>query len=335
MQHVDLSIVVPVYNSEATLRELVERLKLALAGVAGGFQIVMVDDGSRDGSWHEIEQLRQENPDTVIGVQLMRNFGQHNATMCGFRHARGNLIVTMDDDLQHPPEEVPKLVKAMQDPRVDVAYGVYHQAKKHKPWRNVGSRLMHSSYRRVFQSDVHPTSFRIIRRTLLESIFFYSLNYTVIDGLLAWNSQRMIEVDVEHRPQARGRSRYSLRRLISTAITMISNFSLWPLRVVSMCGMLASLAGMVLGAYYLVMQLTDSIKVPGYASIIVAIFVLGGLQLLALGVIGEYLGRVHMNINRKPQYTERAVLEGSTPDESKPEPDTEATDPSGNTGVTA
>lgn len=237
----------------------------------------------------------------------MRNFGQHNALMCAFRHARGDFVVTMDDDLQNPPEEILKLIGAIRDSNLDLVYGTYAE-KKHEAWRNIGSRLANAFYRVVFKSNHTVTAFRIIRRELLESIFPYDLNFTYIDGLLAWNTQRIGEVRVEHHARASGRSGYSWGKLLALALNLFTNFSLLPLQIVSALGFTVACGGFLGAIYYLLRYLFIGIPVPGYASTIVAVLSLGGAQLLSLGIIGEYLGRLHLNVNRKPQYVERCVL---------------------------
>ncbi len=305
---VELSVVIPVYSSEATLPALVERLHKTLIGMGRRYEIVFVDDGSKDDTWSVLSQLQTRHPDTITAIQLMRNFGQHNALMCGLRHARGELVVTMDDDLQNPPEEIPLLVKAIEDGSFDLVYGKYHR-KQHGRWRNLGSAVVNIFYRLVFRLEVTVTSFRVVRLPLVQSILSYDLNFTFLDGLLAWNTQRIGETPVRHDPRQDGRSGYSLRRLVLLAMNLFANFSLLPLQAVSMLGFLFSLVGFLLGGYYLVMYFLDKLVVPGYASTIVAILILGGTQLLALGVIGEYLGRLHLNMNRKPQYTVRETLE--------------------------
>jgi len=184
-------------------------------------------------------------------------------------------------------------------------------ARKHRRWRNLGSALVTAFYRLVFKTKVQTSAFRIMRREVVEAILSYNLNYTYIDGLLAWNTQRIGQVTVEHHPRANGRSGYSLGKLLVLAMNLFTNFSLLPLQLVTLAGFLASLGGFAAGAYYLAKYLFAQIAVPGYASTIIAILVLGGLQLLALGIIGEYIGRVHLNINRKPQYTVRQVLGGA------------------------
>lgn len=308
MHAIELSIVIPVYQSGPLLQSLFDRLTAVLDGLNKTYEIIFIDDGSRDNSWSILEGLQKAHPDKVVAIQLMRNFGQHNATMCGFRRSTGKYVVTMDDDLQHPPEEIPKLIDEIEKTGQDLVYGKYDQSKKHSALQNLGTRLLHASHHRVFKTDVNPTSFRIIRRQLLECIFPYSLNYTAIDGLLAWNTQSIGQIEVEHHERPEGRSGYSLGLQFVTALTLITNFSLWPLRFFSLLGAIAAISGFLLGSYYFFQALIANLVVPGYASTIVSIFVLGGLQLLALGMIGEYLGRVHMNISSKPQYFERQVL---------------------------
>lgn len=281
---------------------------MAVLSAAGrSFEIIFVEDAGGDTSWDVVRELRKQHPDHIVAMQLMRNFGQHNAIMCGLRHARGSLIVTMDDDLQNPPEEIPKLVAAIEETGHDLIYGV-PERKRHTRWRNLGSDAVLWFYETVFRTGVRPTSFRIMSRPLVEGILTYDLNYTYLDGLFAWNTQRIGAVTVEHQDRAIGRSGYSLRKLLLLAVNLFANFSLLPLQIVSVVGTLAALGGFMTGAFYLVKFLIDGIAVPGFASIIIAVLTLGGIQLLALGIMGEYLGRLHLNVNRKPQYAIREVL---------------------------
>jgi len=313
MVRLDLSVVIPVYRSAATLRTLVARLLPVLERTAPDHEIVFVEDGGGDDSWRILRDLQTEHSDRIVAVQLMRNYGQHNALMCGFRHARGEVVVTMDDDLQNPPEEIPKLLEAMRQGGFDLVYGRY-ASKKHSAWRNAGSSLAGGIYRLVFGNAVQVTSFRAINRPLLTAIFSYELNFTFVDGLLAWNTQRIGQVDVEHQPRGTGRSGYSPRKLVMLGLNLLTNFSLLPLQVVTAIGLAVSGAGFVLAIYYLVLAMLSRIVVPGYASMIIAILIIGGTQLLALGIIGEYLGRLHLNVNRKPQYRVRAALCATRPE---------------------
>ncbi len=302
-----VSIVVPVYHTQQDLVDLATRTKASLGAAGLAYELVFVDDGSPNATWEILQSLRASDPEVITIIRLMRNFGQHNALMCGFRHTRGDVIVTIDDDLQNPPEEIPRLVHALLNEGHDLVYGAPHQ-KQHAAGRNLGSWVVNAFYRCVFQTRATVTSFRAIRRELLQAILSYNLNFTFIDGLLAWNTQRVGEVAVEHHSRQRGRSGYSIARLVALALNLFTNFSLLPLQVASAIGLIASLFGFAVGAYFLFQALAHNISVPGYASTIVAVLSLGGLQLLAIGIIGEYVGRLHLNVNCKPQYTVRQVF---------------------------
>jgi glycosyltransferase involved in cell wall biosynthesis len=323
MTRIDLSVVIPVYRSGSTLVALTQQLLAVLGRLDLSHEVVFVDDGSPDDSWQVLRELQAEHPDRIVAVQLMRNFGQHNALMCGFRHASGSYVITMDDDLQNPPEEIPKLLAAIQAGGFDLVYGTIGD-KKHSSWRNAGSAVVNAFYRITFRTTVTITSFRIIRRELLNCILSYDLNFTFIDGLLAWNTQRIGEVLVEHHRRGVGHSGYNPFKLLSLAFNLFTNFSLLPLQLISLCGFASAASGLLLALVYLFLSLSNRISWPGYASTIITILVLGGIQLLALGVMGEYLGRLHINVNRKPQYVERQVVEvGGTPsqDESLADPE--------------
>lgn len=303
----DLSVVIPLYRSAETLPALLARLRAALDALGRDWEIVLVDDGSPDETWSVLGSLLVQSAEGVLAIRLMRNYGQHNALMCGFRHATGDVIVTMDDDLQNPPEEIPKLLRALDETGADVVYGSYI-SKRHRSWRNAGSAVVNAFFRLVFKPGVTVTSFRAIRRPLLACILRYDLNFTFIDGLLAWNTQKTAQVPVEHVPRASGRSGYSLARLVTLAFNLLTNFSLLPLQAVTFVGLLLAGGGFVTGVYFLLQHMRGEILVPGFASTITAILVLGGAQLTALGIFGEYLGRLHLNVNRKPQYAEREVV---------------------------
>jgi polyisoprenyl-phosphate glycosyltransferase len=318
---VDLSIVIPVYNSSRTLKRLVEELFVALDRERLAYEIVFVDDSSPDTSWSVLKELQALHPDRITCIQLMRNFGQHSALMCGFRHARGQYVVTMDDDLQNPPSEIPRLWKAIHDTGVDLVYGSY-ESKKHASLRNLGSILVNVFFRLVFGLGVTVTSFRIIRQDLLQTILPYSLNFAYVDGLFAWNTRRIGSVPVQHQARPVGRSGYSVAKLLKLAFNLFTNFSLLPLQVVSLIGFIFAVGGLTAALWYLILFLMGEIVVLGYASTIIAILVLGGVQLLSLGMIGEYVGRLHLNVNRMPQYTIRETLSvrQSTPSEDAPCP---------------
>jgi undecaprenyl-phosphate 4-deoxy-4-formamido-L-arabinose transferase len=308
----DLTIEIPVYGPPDALPELLQRIQPVATERGLSWEVLLVDDASPYGAWEVVERLVAEHPGRVRAIQLMRNFGQHNALMCGLRHARGRYIVTMDDDGQHPPEEIPKLLDAMARSGADVVYGVPDR-RKHPWWRNLGAWVVIRFFQWALQTRVVPSAFRLLRREVAEAVARYPYHFTHLDGLILWNTDRVVQVEVEHRPRQAGRSGYSFRKLVHLALNVFTNFSLLPLQVASVLGLVAAAGGLLLGMVYLVLWLAGQIAVPGYASTIVAILVLGGLQLLALGVLGEYLGRVHLNLNQRPQYTVRQILPPTTP----------------------
>ena len=305
-----VSVVVPVYGDAACINELVDRIdKVAAKNQWPAPELVLVDDCGSTTSWPKLTKIASERPNT-IAIQLMRNFGQHNAIMCGFQEATGEIVITLDDDLQHEPESIPNLISELAKHDLDVVYGFY-DSKKHAIGRNLGSRAINLFFRSIFKTKVTVTSFRAIRRELLQNIRSYNLNFTFIDGLLAWTTNRIGMTIVPHHPRRVGRSSYSLSKLLTLALNVFTNFSLLPLQLVSALGSLFAVIGLGLGTFYLASSLTSLIEVPGYASTIVAILTLGGFQLLSLGIMGEYIGRIHININKKPQFVIREKTSSS------------------------
>jgi len=303
-----VTAVIPAFNAARSLDKVVR--EFLASEDTHGRSCVLVDDGSRDASWQIIRDLVSSYPGKVRGVRLSRNFGQHNALMSGFHYASGDVIVTMDDDGQHPPEEIPKLLETMERTGADVVYGVPAR-RNHRWWRNLSSSLVRAFFRWVFGLKVDPSPFRAIRREVVDMILPYDLSFVYLDGLLAWYTDRFAQVEVEHRPRAHGRSTYSLGKLITLAFNLFTNFCLGPLQLVTVLGLCSSAIGLLLALYYLVMRLVGGIVVPGFATLAVLILVMGGLQMLSLGLLGEYLGRVHININRKPQYAVKETRENT------------------------
>jgi undecaprenyl-phosphate 4-deoxy-4-formamido-L-arabinose transferase len=297
-------VVVPVYRGAETIRELVAGLKPVLAREFEAFEILLVDDGSPDASWDVIAALAAEEP-LVRGLRLMRNYGQHNALLCGIRAARHDLIVTMDDDLQHPPEEIPKLLAALRG-GYDVVYGTPERAR-HGLLRNLASAATKMVLKNAMgaQTARRVSAFRAFDTRLREAFAEYGSPLVSIDVLLTWGTTRFTHVLVRHEPRRAGKTNYTVRKLLVHALNMVTGFSVAPLRLASFLGFAFTLFGMGVLAYVLIRYLTFGSAVPGFAFLASVIAVFSGAQLFALGVLGEYLGRVHARTLDRPVYTVR------------------------------
>jgi glycosyltransferase involved in cell wall biosynthesis len=296
-----VSVVVPVYNGAATLPELVRRVDEALAG--RDYELVLVNDGSADSSWERIAELARENP-RVRGLDLMRNYGQHNALLAGVRAARGDFTVTIDDDLQNPPEEIPKLVERLED-GADVVYGTA-TATHYGFWRGLGTRLGKVALRMAIGTDIagRVSAFRAFRTDLRQAFAGFEGPYVSLDVLLNWGAARYESVPVEHRPRAEGRSSYSFGRLATHAFNVLTGFSTRPLRVASLVGLAFTLFGVAILVLVVVRSFVEE-SVPGFPFLASIIAIFSGVQLLTLGVIGEYLARMHVRVMDRPAYAVR------------------------------
>lgn len=312
---IEISIVVPVYNSSQTLDELTARIiKVLEKLVPENFELIFVNDGSTDSSWQVLTELTYQNS-KLTTVNLTKNFGQHNALMCGLSKAIGKYIVTIDDDLQTPPEEIPKLYDEIKKGN-DVVYGI-HTRKGWGNVRNLGSNIVQYVFRKTFKTKIKITSFRIIRRDILELVLSYNKSFTYIDGLLSWYSSKIGNVHVEHIERKTGKSGYTFGKLLVLALNMLTNFTIAPLQFASILGLIFSLLGLFIGLLILIIKLVKGIEVSGYASIIISVTMLSGVQLLTVGILGEYIGRIHINISKRPQYAVREIVK--SPDHHKTE----------------
>jgi glycosyltransferase involved in cell wall biosynthesis len=302
-----LSIVIPVYNGAQTIEALVAALQ-ALS-VPGGHEIVLVNDGSPDNSLEICRDLAARTAVPITLVDLARNFGEHNAVMAGLREARGAHIITMDDDLQNPPGEVLRLLEHAQRHGADVVYAKPLE-KYHAGWRNLGSRFTNRVADFVLDKPkgLYLSSFRCISAFAAQQAIAYEGPFPYVDGLLLQVTQRVDSLAVEHLPRPRGISNYTLRRLIRLWLNMFVNFSVMPLRVSTFTGIALSVLGLAGAAWAAVSALFLEKTPPGWASLTVAVMLLSGVQLLILGLLGEYLGRLYLTVNRRPQTVVRTVL---------------------------
>ena len=298
------SVVVPVYNSEHTLRDLYTRLDAVFRNVIReDFELLLVDDGSRDRSYAIMEELHRADPRVKI-FQMARNFGQHPAILCGLHYVSGDFVITMDDDLQHPPEELPKMIDVMRArDDVDVILARY-AGRHHGPIRRLGTRVSVYATSKMLgkDPDLEITSFRLMRRFIADAIKDTTVHRPQIGNLLVSVSNRIINVDVRHDARAYGKSGYSFRSLFNTLYYDITTHTAFPLIVIRNIGILTFLVSLVLGIFYLVRYLTGKITVPGWTTIMLVLLALGGLTLLAIGVLGEYLMHVLDESKKQPHY---------------------------------
>ena len=300
-----ISVVTPVYNGEASVGELCRRLAEVLPRISAEHEVILVNDGSRDRSWEMISDLCSRSP-VVRGLNLMRNYGQHNALLCGIRAAKYDLVVTMDDDLQHPPEEIPRLLARL-DEGFDVVYGT-PKAEQHGLLRALASRITRLALRAAVGSDVakNVSAFRVFPTQLREAFAGYQSPFVSIDVLLTWATTRFSATTVAFQPRHSGSSNYSFTKLVRHALDMMTGFSTAPLQLASLTGFGCTLFGIgvlvyVVGRYFL------EGSIPGFPFLASIIAIFSGAQLFALGVIGEYLARMHFRTMNRPAYAIRDV----------------------------
>ena len=296
------SVVIPVNNSEASIDQVVEEV---LAEVSYEVEIVLVNDCSKDESEKKCKALC-EKFNQVKFLNLSKNFGQHNAIMAGLSVVDGDLIVCMDDDLQTPPQEVNKLIDTLIEQDYDVVYGNYGE-KKHSVFRNWGSSLNDkmANYMLGKPKEIQITSFFAMRRYIAEEIKNYRYSFPYLGGLIFRTTNKIGKVDVHHESRKEGTSNYNFKKLVGLWFNGFINFSVTPLRLTSLIGTVFSGAGFLYLIVIIIKKLMDPGIAMGWTSIMATVIFFGGIQLISIGLIGEYIGRLYLNINEKPQYVIR------------------------------
>ena len=310
-----ITVIVPVYNSQETLNALLDRMTPMLQETQSVFEVILVNDGSRDKSWSVIENLKGKYP-FIVAYDMMRNYGQHNALLCGIRNARFDKIVTLDDDLQNPPEEVPKMLAKLAE-GFDVVYGK-PQAMQHGLWRNLASKITKALLQKAMGADTaaNISAFRVFRTAVRDAFSTYRSPFVSIDVLLTWGTTRFTAIEVKHDPRTVGVSNYTLKKLMVHALNMVTGFSTWPLQLASMIGFLFTIIGMLLLVVVVINRIVNGGTVAGFAFLASAIAIFSGAQLFALGIMGEYLARLHFRTMERPTYTIRSRID-SDPVEPK------------------
>lgn len=300
-----ISAIVPVYNSEQTLEELIHRLGITLSSLSSEYEVILVNDGSRDGSWQVIEGLTAQYA-WVRGINLMRNYGQHNALLCGVRAARYEIAVTLDDDLQNPPEEIPRLIEELER-GFDVVYGS-PMRQQHGLWRNLASYITRLALQSTMgiENARRASAFRALRTRVREAFANYQSPFVILDVLLTWGTTRFSAVPVRHEARQVGVSNYTFRKLLLHAANMVTGFTILPLQFASMLGFICAAFGLAVLVYVIGRFIIERGSVPGFPFLASIIAIFSGVQLFALGIIGEYLARMHFRIMDRPTYVIRS-----------------------------
>lgn len=299
------SIVIPVYNSAKILPELLKQLNTEIErlGLMGDSELILVNDASPDNSWKVLQSLTKQYPN-LKAVNLAKNFGQHNAIMAGLRFASGDFVILMDDDLQHSPAYIGKLIEALDED--DVCF-VRFEKRQHAGWKLAGSNFNNllASHLVDKPKDLYLSSFKAFRKHINNAITQYEGPYPYIDGLILRSTNRVQVIDAIHHERFSGQGNYNLKRSVSLLLKMATGFSVAPLRLAILIGVTLGLLSLLTVIYVIVEKLMNPAVQPGWTSIVAIILAVSGVQMLFLGLIGEYMGRLYLNSNKKPQYVIR------------------------------
>ena len=303
-----VSFVIPCYNSENTIKNVVEDIEKLTEQrpECSEYEIVLVNDGSKDQTFSVIRDICKNNP-CVIGIDMSRNFGQHAALMAGLNQCAGDIVVCLDDDGQTPPAEAYKLIEGLN--QWDVVFASYRE-KKHSTFRRVGSRINSLMLESMLDkpSDLMVTSYFAAKRYVIDEMIKYTNAFPYVTGLLLRTTNKIGNVEIEHRERAVGTSGYSLRKLVSLLSNGLTAFSVKPLRISSYLGIGAIAFGLIYSVWAIYNKLVNPLAPLGWTTMIIIMLVLGGLILFTLGMIGEYIGRIYISLNSSPQYVLREVI---------------------------
>ena len=302
MNELEISVVVPVYNEEGNLSELSRRLKETLEGLQVTYEIIFVNDGSRDRSLEILQELHQANSDNIKVISFSRNFGHHIAVTAGIDHSQGNSVVLMDADLQDPPEEIPKLYEKFKE-GYDVAYAV-RKVRNDPIMKRISSSCFHALFKVLAKVDISPDYgiFRIMSRPAVDALKACRERSRFITALISWTGFSHIGVDTKRDARYAGETKYSMVKSILLAANGITSFSYFPLRLATYLGCLVAFISFVAGIYMLLKKLLFDIAVMGYASVIISVLFIGGVQLIITGIMGEYIGRIYTEVQDRPIY---------------------------------
>ncbi len=306
MEQVDFSIVIPVYNSAKTLEELHCRLNAVFTDMNKTHEVIFVNDSSRDNSWDVLKSIKNKSPNVTI-INLTRNFGQQLAIICGFQYCTGEYIITLDDDLQNPPEEIPKLYHKIQT-GYDAVFGAY-ETKKDKFYKNLGSIFVRKLNHVIFKIDkLKFSSFRIIRKSVIDEINSVKTHYPYVSGMVLTITRNVDNEIIKHDPRKFGKTNYSLSRLIQLSFNLLINYSSIPIKLVSYTGLFVSVISFFLGLFYLLRKLLSGEGMVGWTSLFVFTSFISTIILLQFFIFGEYLTRLLKEQSGKKHYSIKEVI---------------------------
>lgn len=304
-KEITYSILVPVFNSKDSLEELCSRTIKTLGTFS--FEIILVDDGSRDGSWQRIAEIKSMFPDVIKAIRLQKNYGQHAALLCAFNYAKGKYVITIDDDLQYAPEDILKLIERQQETNAEVVYAILTN-KQHSSIRSIGSRLVQQNNKLVTDTDIKGSSFRLISRDIIDKIVGnHRNNFLFIDEVLLWYTTKFEYTEVKHYPRLQGKTGYTLGKLVRMYFNMITNYSAFPLKAMINLGFIFSVSFFIIGILFIYRKTVHDVPI-GWTSTIVAIFFSTSVIMLCLGVLGLYLFKMFLAQQNKPLYTIKQVI---------------------------
>jgi len=303
----NISIVVPVFNAAPALPELQLTIDKVMTGLQLEYKLILVDDGSEDNSWEVIKEIKSKYPEKVTAIKMAKNFGQHNALFAGFRHSKGDCVITMDDDLQHPPDEIPTLINCANETGADLVYGIsqFYKRPFMRKFLRWGFRVLN---RMTADTSSEGSSFRLLRRELVNKLIQHNQEFVFTDELASWYTASITYIKVRHDPSRLSQSRYPFSRLSKLYYNLVFGYNAFLLRLITTLGITSSAISFLVGIFFLIKKLFFNIRI-GFTGIVVSITFTGGVILLSIGIIGEYMRRMYNIMNAKPQSSISEILE--------------------------
>ncbi len=305
MRSLDYSVIVPVFNGSGTLKLLFDRTRALFGKSGNSFEMIFVDDASTDDSWGQILKLKESYPENVKAIRLSTNCGQQKATLCGLNNSEGKMVVTIDDDLQIPPEEIEKLISTQKESGADLVFGLF-DTKKHSIFRRIGSWLFVKFFAPYSSIVSKGSSFRLLTHEIASKLGGINQKYLLLDEVLHWYTNNIAYCSVEHLKRTEGKSGYSIFKLVAISINYIIYYTVIPLRLMTYIGLISSVAVVIIAVIYFYRWLILDVQ-PGYTSTLLAIFFTSSIILFSLGIIGEYISRIYVQEISKPPYVIKEI----------------------------